>query len=205
MRHAATLTLRGIACARGGRTLFEGLDLDLPPGGALRLLGPNGSGKTSLLRLLAGLLPPAEGAVALEGAGDGPMRLRVHLLSHLDAIKPSLTVSGALAFWCAYLGGGAARETDAILSRVGLDQLAGARCGDLSAGQRRRLALARVIAVPRPLWLLDEPTAALDAEGQGLLERVIAAHRAEGGLVVAATHLPLDLPGARTLRLDVAA
>ncbi len=202
-RYGAALVLDEVACARGGRTLFEGLSLTLAPGEALRLVGPNGSGKTSLLRLLAGLLPPAGGRLSLsDAASDRPIRQRAHLLSHLDAIKPSLTVEGALTFWAAYLGGSPA-NLRGTLARVGLAHVTSARCGDLSAGQRRRLALARILALPRPLWLLDEPTAALDADGQRLLEALIAEHRAAGGLVVAATHLPLALPGARTLRLEL--
>ena len=199
----ARLRVEDVVCRRGGRVLLEGLTFTLTPGDALRLLGPNGAGKTSLLRLLAGLLPPAAGRVrCLVGETAVSRSRRVHLLSHLDAIKPGLTVASALRFWIDYAGGDAARVRPA-LAQVGLDALAASRCGDLSAGQRRRLNLARLLALPRPIWLLDEPTAALDADGQALLEAFIAVHRAAGGIVVAATHLPLDLPGARALTLDV--
>ena len=202
---AARLLAEDVACRRGGRVLFEGLSVALAPGDALRLVGPNGAGKTSLLRLLAGLLPPAAGAVRHAGLDRSvPSFQRLHLLSHLDAIKPGLSVEASLGFWTAYAGG-AARPIGEALARVGLAPLRASRCGDLSAGQRRRLNLARLLALPRPVWLLDEPTAALDADGQALLEALIAEHRAADGIVVAATHLPLDLPGARTLTLDVAA
>ena len=198
------LELRGIACRRGGRVLFEDLSLTLRAGEALRILGPNGAGKTSLLRLLAGLLRPGAGELhcLVDGAARPAGRVS-HLLSHLDAVKPGLTVSDALGFWSRYAGGGGSVKGN--LDRVGLGDMAAVRCGDLSAGQRRRLNLARLTALPRPIWLLDEPTAALDAAGQELLTALIAEHRGAGGLVVAATHLPLDMGPARSLRLDIAA
>jgi heme exporter protein A len=186
-----------VSCERGGRFLFRGLSFRLSPGEAITVLGPNGAGKTSLLRIIAGLLPPAEGMIALEGAG-GPVAEACHFLGHLDGVKGALTVAENLDFSRALLGGeGTSAET--ALARLGLGALSGLPAHVLSAGQRRRLALARLLAALRPIWLLDEPTAALDAAGKEVLADMIGEHRAGGGMVIAATHLDLELDGAREI------
>jgi heme exporter protein A len=184
-----------VSCERGGRFLFRGLSFRLSAGEAITVLGPNGAGKTSLLRIIAGLLPPVEGTVALEGA-DGAVAEACHFLGHLDAVKGALTVSENLDFSRALLGGRDG-SSETALARLGLGALAGLPAHVLSAGQRRRLALARLLAAPRPIWLLDEPTAALDAAGKEVLADMISGHRAGGGMVIAATHLDLELDGAR--------
>jgi heme exporter protein A len=160
------------------------------------------------LRIVAGLLAPAGGQVALEG-GEGPRGEACHFLSHHDGVKGALTVMENLSFYRALLGGGRAEASGqapaAALSRLGLGALGDLPAYVLSAGQKRRLALARLLAAPRPIWLLDEPTASLDRAGQDVLAGMMGEHRARGGMVIAATHLPLDLDGARTLALAVAA
>ena len=188
---------------RGGRLVFEGLGFAVPGGEALALRGANGVGKSSLLRLIAGLVPVAEGSLTLHGGeADVPVGEQAHYLGHLDAIKPALSVVENLTFWARFLGGGDT-DIDAALEAVGLDMLAGLPARTLSAGQRRRLALARVMAVRRPVWLLDEPTSALDADGQARLFALIEAHVAGGGIVVAATHTDLPVTTA-TLTLRAA-
>lgn len=196
---------RALACRRGGRLVFQGLDFALTEGGALLLTGPNGSGKSSLLRVMAGLTPPVEGSLAWD---DIPLaedvaahRARLHFLGHLDALKPVLTAAETLAFWAAMRGGEPAARV-AALERFHLRPLADLPCRFLSAGQRRRLALARLLASPAPLWLLDEPTTGLDEESTADLLAAIAAHRGDGGMVVAATHLDLPLPAAARLALQ---
>ena len=191
----------GLGCIRGGREVFAGLDFAVAAGEALALTGRNGAGKTTLLRLIAGLLEPAQGRLALVGgAPDSSIAEQAHYMGHRDALKPALTVLENLRFWYAFLGGRDAPPASA-LDTVGLGGLDGLPAGYLSAGQRRRLALARLIAAPRPIWLLDEPTAALDTAGQQRLTELMQAHLAGGGLIVAATHGPLGI-AARELRLD---
>ena len=196
------MRLRGhdLACVRGGREVFEGLDFSVDAGEALAVTGRNGAGKTTLLRLIAGLLEPARGQLELSG---GPPDLGIpeqaHYVGHHDALKPALSVRENLDFWYAFLGGRDARAASA-LEALGLAGLAGLPAAYLSAGQRRRLALARLIAAPRPIWLLDEPTAALDTAGQQNLAELMRRHLAGGGIIVAATHGPLGI-AARELRL----
>lgn len=194
-----------LACRRGDRLVFAGLDLALDPGEALLIEGPNGSGKSSLLRLLATLIPPFAGRLAWDGsdvaADPDPLRAALHYVGHADALKPALTTAENLAFWCRLRDAPAAAVPDA-LARFGIAALADLPARLLSAGQRRRLALARLAAIPATLWLLDEPTVALDATGVGQLLDAIAAHRAAGGMVAASTNVALALPGAR--RLDLA-
>ena len=191
----------GLGCIRGGREVFAGLDFAVAAGEALALTGRNGAGKTTLLRLIAGLLEPAQGRLELVGgAPDSSIPEQAHYMGHRDALKPALTVLENLGFWYAFLGGRDAPPASA-LDTVGLGGLEGLPAGYLSAGQRRRLALARLIAAPRPIWLLDEPTAALDTAGQQRLAELMQAHLAGGGLIVAATHGPLGI-AARELRLE---
>lgn len=204
---ADAFTGTDLACLRGSRMVFVGLDFALRPGGALLLLGPNGSGKSSLLRLMAGLLRPFRGdmnwrGVSLKAEPDA-LRGHVHYVGHADAVKPVLTATENLRFWAA-MDGKADPEAAArqALADLGAPHIADTPGRFLSAGQKRRLNLARVLAAPAPLWLLDEPTVALDKAGVKLLEGVIDAHRKAGGMVVLSTHADIALPGAVALHLD---
>jgi heme exporter protein A len=194
------LSGRGVRCVRGGREIFSGLDFEASSGEALAVTGPNGAGKTSLLRLIAGLLTMAGGSVDLDG-GEAELTLaeQAHYLGHRDALKPALSVLENLAFWRDFLGG-AAFDAAESLAAVGLDHAGHLPAAYLSAGQRRRLSIARLLAVRRPIWLLDEPTNALDTAGQALFAALMRDHLARGGLIVAATHAPLGLV-ARELRI----
>ena len=197
------LSAANLACVRGSREIFSGINFDIASGQALLVLGPNGAGKSSLLRLIAGLLRVAAGRLALEGGeSEATIAEQAHYLGHLDALKPSLSVGENLAFWTRYLGGPGPVAN--ALDAVGLAAIAGLPAGYLSAGQRRRLSIARLVAVPRPIWLLDEPTSALDAGARDRLTELMRAHLAGGGLILAATHGPLGLDGAQELRLGTA-
>ena len=191
---------RGVRCVRGGREVFSGLDFEASAGEVLAVTGPNGSGKTPLLRLIAGLLTIAEGSIGLEG-GEAELTLpeQAHYLGHRDALKPALSVLENLAFWRDFLEG-EAFDAGTSLAAVGLGHAAHLPAAYLSAGQRRRLSLARLLAVRRPIWLLDEPANALDAAGQGLFVELMSDHLTRGGLIIAATHAPLGL-AARELRI----
>lgn len=194
-----------LACVRGERLVFAGLDFTLAAGEALVLVGANGSGKSSLLRLMAGLIGPAAGRLRWGGepVGADPEahRARLAYLGHLDAVKPSLSATENLAFWTS-LAGSPPGATAAALQAFGLTRLADLPGRYLSQGQRRRLALARVAAAAPPLWLLDEPSVGLDRASLAALGQVIARHRGQGGRVVVATHAELELGLTRTLDLD---
>ncbi|WP_024511416.1 heme ABC exporter ATP-binding protein CcmA [Bradyrhizobium sp. ARR65] len=194
------LLASSLTCVRGGREVFSGLSFELAAGQLLAVTGRNGSGKTSLLRLIAGLLPQAAGSLALEG-GDAELTLgeQAHYLGHRDALKPALSVLENLTFWRDFLGG-EAFDAPESLAAVGLTHAAHLPAAYLSAGQRRRLSLARLLTVRRPVWLLDEPTNALDTSGQDMVAGLMREHLARGGLIVAATHAPLGL-AARELRI----
>ena len=198
----------GVRCVRGGRDVFSGLDFEASSGEALAIIGANGSGKTSLLRMIAGLLAIADGSIGLEG-GETELTLpeQAHYLGHRDALKPALSVFENLSFWRDFLGGegsGARKDPgeglEASLATVGLDHAVSLPAAYLSAGQRRRLSIARLLTVRRPIWLLDEPTNALDVAGQSLFARLMGDHLGSGGLIVAATHAPLGI-AARELRI----
>ena len=197
------LLAEGLGSMRGGRTLFQGLSFKLAPGESLMVVGPNGSGKTTLLRLVAGLLPPTTGRITL-AYSEEPVGESVHFVGHLDALKGALTLGENLAFYKS-LFGGEGDPVDKALGRMGIGTLATLPAEVLSAGQRRRAALARLLVSHRPIWLLDEPANALDADGQMLLAQLMREHRGRGGIVIAATHARLDLPGAREISLTGAA
>ncbi len=195
---------RDLLCVRGERRVFAELDFTVAAGGLLVLTGPNGSGKSSLLRVMAGLLRPARGALTWDGApvADDPeaQAARLHYLGHLDAVKPVLTAAENLAFWAALHGRGAA-EVRRALDAFDLTALAEVPGRMLSAGQKRRVALARLLAAPAEVWLLDEPTVGLDTASLARLNTAIVEHRGTGGRVIAATHVPLDAEGAEILDL----
>jgi heme exporter protein A len=198
----SSLTAEKLACVRGDKRLFDGLNFRVTAGQALAVEGANGAGKTSLLRMIAGFLAPAAGRLIVKTAqvesDDGEERGKsIGWLGHLDGLKPQLTVMEQFNFF-AHLHGKAADA--ALLEQVGLARQADLPCRYLSAGQRRRLALARLLASQRPLWLLDEPFAALDRSGQALVAQLMARHCGQGGIIIAATHDPLGL-GNEILRL----
>lgn len=205
---SVTLKAQDVACDRGGRRLFEGLSFSLEPGDALLVQGPNGTGKTSLMRQIAGLLPLAGGEIAAAGAETGtPAAELCHYVGHLNGIKASLTVRENLSFWADYLQGGSGRgefetgDVDAALDIFGLTQIAGIAAGFLSAGQKRKLALSRLFACPRPIWLLDEPSVSLDTASVARLGAAIEAHTEAGGIAIVSTHVPLG--GGYTHTLDL--
>ncbi|GEO81039.1 heme ABC exporter ATP-binding protein CcmA [Pararhodospirillum oryzae] len=195
----------GLLCVRGERAVFANLSFRVEAGDALLLVGPNGSGKSSLLRLMALLLHPASGRLTWDDrsvADDSEAHAaRTRYVGHLDAIKPVLALRENVAFW-ARLAGAGTTHVDAALEAFNLTRLAQVPGRLLSAGQKRRANLARLVAAPAPLWLLDEPTTALDRASIALLEDRLARHRAEGGMVVLSTHQDIVLPGARVLALD---
>jgi heme exporter protein A len=199
------LEVSDIRVERGGRRVLDGLSFVLQPGQALIVSGPNGAGKSTLLRALAGLLPLAAGRITIEGAEDAPPREIAHYLGHADGNKASLTARENLAFWAAMLtarqGRGIALPAATALQSFALERVADFPVAALSAGQRRRVALARLLVAARPVWLLDEPMTALDAASQARLGDEMNRHLDEGGMIVAATHGILDLPNARHLPL----
>ena len=198
------LTGEDLSCIRGERLVFTKLAFRLDDGGALVLRGPNGSGKSSLLRLIAGLGRPTAGAIRWNGASiqqdKAAHRARIAYVGHADAVKPALTVAENLCFWAGMHG--VDGNVPAALARLGLEGHAGLPARYLSSGERRRLALALLAAVPTKVWLLDEPTVGLDTKAVAALEALLADHRKRGGMVVLSTHVDLNLVQAATLDLD---
>lgn len=196
------LNADSLACQRGGRTVFTDVNFTLSSGQLLELRGPNGAGKSSLLRLIAGLGEAVSGQITLAGGnGDLTIGQQAHYAAHQEAIKTPLTVAENLKFWGDFLGGG---DMTAALAAFDLAALADYPAALLSAGQKRRLSLARLALVPRLLWLLDEPTVGLDASSLDRLTRLLRGHLSGGGLAVVATHAPLDLSADATLVLGTA-
>jgi heme exporter protein A len=184
------LQAEGLTCSRGGREVFRNVSFRVPAGEALIVTGRNGAGKSSLLRMIAGL-----------GTAETLIAEQAHYLGHQDAMKPSLTVSENLQFWTRFLG--SRSDIRPALELLDLAPLADLPAAYLSAGQRRRLSIARIVAVSRPVWLLDEPTSALDAPSQSRLSDIMRDHLAGGGLIVAAAHGAIGLDRARELKLGV--
>lgn len=198
MKLPLRLRAEKISCERGGRLVFSNLSFDVQAGEMLELRGANGSGKSSLLRLLAGLNTHNAGSIALEnGLSDLSLAEQTHYIGHADANKSALTVSENLKFWTAFLDGG---ETP--LRTFNLEALADDQALLLSSGQKRRLALSRLLCAQRPVWLLDEPDVGLDSASRMILQNQIARHLGEGGMVLVATHSELGFKAAKTLNLD---
>jgi len=198
------VSAKGLRVDRGGRAIVRGVDFELRSGEALLVLGRNGSGKSTLLRALAGLLPLREGEIRLNGGADAPLAEQAHYIGHADGLKAALTALENLEFWARMLerAPGPALSPEGALEKVGLARVGDFPVAYLSAGQKRRVALARLFVAPRPIWLLDEPATALDVGSQQKFAEAMAAHRARGGFILAATHAPLGLVDAQELRLD---
>jgi len=183
---------RGLVCVRGERAVFAGLHFAVSAGGVLLLRGPNGSGKSSLLRCMAGLLAPTDGHLLWDGApvtaDPDAYRQRLRYLGHQDAVKPVLSVAENLLVWAQLYGALDLARATAALERLGIAHIADVPARLLSAGQRRRVALARLLLTPAPLWLLDEPANALDEDGVRRFAGIVAEHCAGGGLVVLSSH-----------------
>ncbi len=198
------ISANGLRVDRGGRAIVRGVDFKLRAGEALLVLGRNGAGKSTLLRALAGFLPLREGEIRLNGGADAPLAEQAHYVGHADGLKAALTALENLEFWARMLQSSSepALSPDGALEKVGLARVGDFPVAYLSAGQKRRVALARLFVAPRPIWLLDEPATALDVGSQQKFAEAMASHRAGGGFIFAATHAPLGLVDAKELRLD---
>ena len=199
------LIVENLTVRRGSREVISGLSFQLGAGGGLLLTGPNGAGKTTLIRAIAGLLRPESGSVRLNGAEeDTDTGQSCHLIGHQNGIKASMSIGENLRFWARFLGGMQALVEPA-LERLGLASIEDLPAGYLSAGQKRRLGLARLLVAKRPLWLLDEPTVSLDTASTTVLAAIVAEHISGGGIAIAATHIPLGLASMRELKLGAGA
>lgn len=196
------LVAHALGGERGGEPVFAGVSFSLEEGKALTVTGPNGSGKSTLLRVVAGLLPVAEGSIALEGGGEEwpTPRSAAHFLGHQNGMKTALTVDENLRFWREF-NGEPHLDAQEALEVMGLGEIGHLPFGYLSTGQKRRVAIARLLVSYRPLWLLDEPTAGLDTASEAQFAELMQAHLEDGGMIMAATHLPLGLEGAQELRM----
>lgn len=195
------LIVEGLSVERGAREVLSGFSLQVEPGESVLLMGANGAGKTTLLKTIAGLLAPAAGTIILTvGETEMPIAERAHYVGHANGIRSSLTVEENAAFWARFLGNGL-ESLQPALDRFGLAPLASVPAAYLSAGQRRRLGLVRLLLADRPLWLLDEPTTSLDSNAEDVLADVIDTHTAGGGLAVVATHAPMPIARSRQLTL----
>lgn len=195
------LEAQGLAARRGGDMIFDGVSFALQAGEGMLVTGPNGAGKSTLLRVLAGFLQPAAGTARITGAPGGTPDIAAHshFLSPMNAMKPALTVRENLGFWRAF-GEYAWLDPEEALGRVDLPHVIDVPFSDLSTGQRRRVAIARLFVNRKPVWLLDEPTSGLDTKAEATFAQLIADHLAGGGMAIAATHLPIDVPGIKKLR-----
>ena len=203
------LSARSLRIERGGRAIIKDVSFEVSPGEALLVLGRNGAGKSTLLRALAGLLPLRGGALAFAGGDAAPLWEQAHYIGHADGLKTALTALENLEFWTTMLGAPKKLPSGELSPQQALEKVGLARIGDfpvgyLSAGQKRRVALARLFVAARPVWILDEPATALDVGSQERFAQAMAEHRASGGMILAATHAPLGLIDARELRLDAA-
>lgn len=197
------LVADNLAGERGGETVFSGISFDLGQGAALVVTGPNGAGKTTLLRVIAGLLPVASGSLRLEGGNEpfADVQSAIHFLGPMNAMKTALTVEENLLFWQAFNGEKRGNVSEA-LEQVGLAGIGDLPFGYLSTGQRRRASIARLLVSHRPVWLLDEPTSGLDTASEKRFSGLMQGHLQGGGIVVAATHLPLGIDGVKMLEME---
>lgn len=196
------LIAENLAAERGGEPVFSGISFNLGEGNGLVITGANGSGKSTLLRVVAGLLAPSEGVIRLEGGGHEniPVADACHYLGHTNAMKTALSVEENLRFWQEFCGD-PHLPVDEALDMVGLPQVASLPFGYLSTGQKRRISIAKLLVSYRPLWLLDEPTAGLDAASERQFSALMRVHLEDGGLIIAATHIPLGLDDVKRLHL----
>lgn len=186
-----------LAGERGAMRLFEGVSFTLSAGEGMVVTGPNGAGKSTLLRILAGFLDAADGNARVDG---NPIHASSHYLGPLNGMKPALTVMENLDFWRELYGG--KHSVGAALSRLNVDHTQSARFSDLSTGQKRRVAIARLLTAHRPIWILDEPTSGLDKAGEATFAEIVSDHLTDGGIVIAATHLPIDVEGMKRLHFS---
>ena len=201
MINSVSLEIKNLSLQRGDRLLVRNLNLTAKAGEALELRGANGSGKTTILRAIAGLHKPKSGTIGFQGASEFENSDYIGILSHLDAIKPNEKIGRQLEFWAEIFCGSNA-QISFIAEKLKIKHLLGLMGSSLSAGQKRRVAIARIILTQRPIWLLDEPAAPLDADGRNILGSILQQHLDGGGIIIAAVHDPLPLKNAKILQID---